>query len=101
MMRNTNVLKIEDYEHKESGMSFCKKLKPIERLIWLYIQNYIQNKEPSRWSVDSLSLLKEGQLEDDFASIISSMVNEGWISGEEALKYGYSLIQKTDIYLNA
>ena len=100
MMMN-NVLKIEDYEHKESGMAFCKKLKPIERLIWLYIQNSIQNKEPIRWSVDSISLLKEEQLKDDFAYIISRMVNEGWITGEEAFKWGYSLIQKTEYYLNA
>ena len=97
----TNVLKIEDFEQKESGMAFCKKLKPIERLIWLYIQNTIQNKNPKRWSYDSLALLQDGQKEDNYALIISRMVNEGWISGEEALKYGYSLIQKTDIYLNA
>ena len=97
----TNILKIEDYEHKESGMTFCTKLKPIERLIWLYIQKTIQNKAPTRWSVDSFSLLKEGQIEDDFAYIISNMVNEGWITSEEAFKCGYSLIQKTAQYLNA
>ena len=97
----SNILKIEDYEQKESGMSFCKKLKPIERLIWLYIQNSLQNKNPSRWSKDSLTLLQEGQQEDDYAHIISEMVGQGWISGEEAIKYGYSLIQKTEIYLNA
>ena len=97
----TNILKIEDYEQIESGMTFVKKLKPIERLIWLYIQNSIQKSEPKRWSVDSLSLLKEGQIEDDFASIISRMVNEGWITGEEAFTCGYSLIQKTAQYLNA
>ena len=99
MMMN-NVLKIEDYEQKETGMAFCTKLKPIERLIWLYIQNTIQNKDPTRWSTDSLSLLKEEQIEDDFAYIISRMVNEGWITNDEAFKWGYSLIQKTERYLS-
>lgn len=96
-----NIIKIEDFEQKESGMTFVTKLKPTERLIWLYIQNSIQNKDPTRWSRESLSLLKEGQVEDDFAVLISQMVKEGWITNEEAFKCGYSLIQKTDIYLSA
>ena len=97
----TNILKIEDFEQKKSGMTFCTQLQPIERLIWLYIQNYIRKNNPDKWEKGSYKLLQNKQLEDDFAYIISSMVKEGWISGEEAIKYGYSLIQKTDIYLNA
>tara|TARA_X000001382_G_C3050560_1_gene140944 strand:+ start:146 stop:448 length:303 start_codon:yes stop_codon:yes gene_type:complete len=99
-MEARNVLKIEDYEHKQSGINFVTKLQPIERLIWLYIQNHIENKSPVKWKRESMSMLQDGQSEDDFAKIICNMVNEGWVSGEEALRYGYSLIQKTDIYLN-
>ena len=100
-IKTNNVLKFEDFEQKQSGMTFCTQLKPTERLIWLYIQNFIENKNPTLWVTESTILLREVQLEDDYAFIISRMVHEGWVTSEEALEWGFSLIQKTDVYLNA
>jgi len=90
------VLRIEDFEQKKSGLSFIKELTPTERLIWLYIQSNMCRDGHK----NSKSLLKTYSEEECFSKIISCMVNEGWVTGDEALKSGYSLIQKTDLYLN-
>jgi len=80
-MSNKNIVRIEDYQQNETTRALLLRLDPLERLIWFYIQTNIRDSDSDESLVFQLK----------------NMVKHGWISSEEALEVGCTLLEKLKI----